>query len=380
MSSNTRKGHVFQTKNIKKRSGSKQGDKKPGHKTKIDAKVNRCHFLELPAEIRNRIYYYAKEKVFVDYEDWDDPTPPLLVKNTKTAADSTIVPHVLSTLRYRALTQICKQIRTEYRPIWLRQSCFCIELSTVAQFIVTYYPKVLDYQNAPKLLVISWDHGQIGAESEEDCDDDVESTEDVLTNIALLTRLRAHCPTLTVNFISRRVLEDDEPNIMCFECGHSIHCGCGIDCDHEDTWGEALWRMKWSYQYLEALNAFLANTNENWLKLFRGTANLQTHVEFTFYINTQRLTIYIRFSKGQAPRGFKLKSMYNSALGLLNHWGMLDLKASDSIDYVIGEATSKYTRHAGGCGSYVCTYNQIHLDNSTIAGWKKEKEAKTSAS
>jgi len=263
--------------------------------------------------------------------------------------------------------------------MWLRQSRFCVELPTLAHFIKAYYPKVKDYQNAPKLLLISWDHGRLGDESEEDYGDDEESMEDVLTNITLLARLRAHCPTFTVNFVSRQVLEDDVPNIGCFECGHSIHCGCGVDCDHEDTWDEVFWQMKWSYGYLDALNAFLANTDQNWLKMLRGTANTQPRVEFTFHVPTQSLTIYIRFSKSQAPKGFKLKSMYNSALSFLNHWGMLDLKASESIDYVIGEASGKFTRHDGECPSYVSTYNQIHLDTSAIAVWKKEKEAKTSA-
>ncbi|KAI4671234.1 uncharacterized protein J4E88_009267 [Alternaria novae-zelandiae] len=376
MPSDAGKGQNFQTSDAKKGNSSNSGGKTFGDKTKFEPMLNCCQFLELPAEIRNRIYHFAEEGV---YDDDDDLIRPLLLKRSKVASDSTTVPHLLSTLRYRALTQVCKQIRTEYRPMWLRQSRFCVELPTLAHFINAYYPKVADYQHAPKLLLISWDHGQLGDELEEGYGGDEESMEDVLTNITLLARLRAHCPTFTVNFASRQVLEDDVPNVECFECGHSIHCGCDMDCDHEDTWGEVLWQMRWSYGYLDALDAFLANTNENWLKMLRSTTNLQPRVEFTFHVYTQRLTIYIRFLKGQAPKGFKLKSMYNSALGFLNHWGMLDLKASDSIDYVIGEASGKFTRHDGECPSYVSTYNQIHLDSSTIAVWKKEKEAKTSA-
>ncbi|KAI4636340.1 hypothetical protein J4E83_001294 [Alternaria metachromatica] len=344
MPSDAGKGQNFQTSDAKKGNSSNSGGKTVGDKTKFEPMLNCCQFLELPAEIRNRIYHFAEEGV---YDDDDDLIRPLLLKRSKVASDSTSVPHLLSTLRYRALTQVCKQIRTEYRPMWLRQSRFCVELPTLAHFISAYYPKVADYQNAPKLLLISWDHGQLGDELEEGYGGDEESMEDVLTNITLLARLRAHCPTFTVNFASRQVLEDDVPNV--------------------------------AYGYLDALDAFLANTNENWLKMLRSTTILQPRVEFTFHVYTQRLTIYIRFLKGQAPKGFKLKSMYNSALGFLNHWGMLDLKASDSIDYVIGEASGKFTRHDGECPSYVSTYNQIHLDSSTIAVWKKEKEAKTQA-
>jgi hypothetical protein len=130
------------------------------------------------------------------YNEW--LTPPLLGKGYKTTAGGIASLSQLGTLRYRALTQVCKQIRTEFRPIWLRQSCFRMELLVVAQFVATYYPKVADYQNAPKLLLISWDHGSIedgfGEAYEDAYSTDEDSMEDVLTDITLLVRLRdLHC-------------------------------------------------------------------------------------------------------------------------------------------------------------------------------------------
>ncbi|KAG9193056.1 hypothetical protein G6011_03091 [Alternaria panax] len=307
------------------------------------------------------------ETVYSDDDDDDDVclAPPLLVGGHKIPAGDIVKPSWRSTLRYRPLTQVCKQIRTEYRPVWLRKSCFCMELSTITQFIDTCYPKVADYQNAPKRLFISWDHVKIIDDSEDDYDDyddyshqdEEKSCEDVLTDITLLVRLRAHCPTFTAKFVSHRILEDDMPNLSCEDCGHSIHCGCNTDCDHEGAIEWALWRMETSYLYLQVLNNFLANSNDYWLKMICGIVGKTTLVQFTFDIHTQRPTIYIRFSTGQNPKAFQLKNMYKSALAFPNRSGMMDLEQREAIDYVVGEVADKYTRHASHCLFQVRTYN-----------------------
>ena len=306
--------------------------------------------------------------------------PALLVKDHKIPTRSVGELGWRSTLRYRALTQVCEQIRTEYRPIWLRRSCFHMEFPTVPQFINTYYHKAADYQNAPKRLLISWDHGKIIDDSEADDEDEEESCQDGLTNITLLVRLRAHCLTFTAKFVSRRILEDDLPNLSCQDCGHSIHCGCDNGYYHEDAYEAARLRMEGLYLYLQVLNNFLTNSNENWLKMFRDTTHIVTLVEFTFDIFAQRPTIYIRFSRGRAPKAFQLKNMYKFALSFLHRSGMMDLKEYDALDYVIGEATDKYTHHAGQCDFQVHTYNQIYLEASHIVEWKAKKESEASVS
>ncbi|RYN46382.1 hypothetical protein AA0118_g12596 [Alternaria tenuissima] len=357
MPSNGHRGNIFPTIKGRKSNSGKRSNRSLSDKSTTESGVNRCYLLELPAEIRNRIYHFTKEKV---YDEW--LTPPLLSRGHKIPIGGTISPSQLGTLRYRAFTQVCQQIRAEFRPIWLRQSCFRMELPAVAQFIKTYYPKVTDYQNAPKLLLISWDHGLIEDEFGEVYEDfdglDEDSMEDVLTDITLLVRLRAHCPTFTAKFVSRRVLEDDVPNCPCGDCGHSIHCACDDYCDHEDAFDIARLEMEE-------------------LSIFRDTVRVGTLVEFTFDINSQHPTIFIRFPQGCAPKGFHLKNMYSCSLVLLDRLGMLDLEHYELLDYVIGEATGKYTRHVGEHGLQV-HYNQIHFDGRTITSWKKGKEAKAS--
>lgn len=90
-----------------------------------------------------------------------------------------------------------------------------MEFPPIPQFINTYYSKAADYQNAPKRLLISWDHGKIIDDFEEDDEDEEESCQDGFTNITLLVCLRVHCPNFTAKFVSRRIVEDDLPNFSC---------------------------------------------------------------------------------------------------------------------------------------------------------------------
>ncbi|CAO2649738.1 Nn.00g010300.m01.CDS01 [Neocucurbitaria sp. VM-36] len=346
------KGHVFQTKSVKKVGrGKKPGNnKKSGvEQKKSDIKVAGCRLLELPPgripsdKIRNRIYHFAQETRF----DSDGMGPPLLIKSTS-ATQPSGTPNTYSARKFFALTQTCKQIRSEYRPLWLRASSIRIEMENITSFVNAYYPKVEEYSNAPDLLLISWDHGH----GEDD---------EVLFDITLLFHLRAHCKTFTTKFVSRRLVEGDLPNTDCLNCGHSIYCGCGTDCDHEEAFDEAWGDLHFQYYYLHALNEFLNNKNEAWLKAFREQVRKGIKIKFTYDLDTQQTTLYIRFVKGLAPALFKRVDMYKTAVRYLRHMGILDLEMHEELDFVVGEATGKYTRHSEDCHFAVPTYNQIQI-------------------
>ncbi|KAF1846130.1 uncharacterized protein K460DRAFT_377418 [Cucurbitaria berberidis CBS 394.84] len=305
----------------------------------------RCCFLELPPELRNRIYHFAQEIHFHPHGE----VPPLLVKTTK----ATVLQQPYSARKFFALTQACKQIRSEFRPLWLRKSALRIEMKNVRPFITTYYPKTEEYKNAPSLLMVSWDHG--------DGEDD-----DVLSDVTLLCHLRAHSPTFTAEFVSRRLVDFDLPNVDCWDCGHSIHCDCGIDCEHEDARDEAICDLIGDHFYLRIVNKVLANSSEAWLKGVREDTQKDMKVEFTFDTVDQRATIYIRFLKGGAPALFDKKDMYNTAIRYLEQMGMLDLEHRQDLDFVVGEATDKYTRHFYGCHYATPTYSQIHISGRDL--------------
>jgi hypothetical protein len=111
--------------------------------------------------------------------------------------------------------------------------------------------------------------------------------DDVLANITQLVRLRAHCPSPTTKFVSRRLEDGDLPNTVWEDCGHSLYCGCDFDgCDNDDAYGEAFAELEWQYGYLDILNKFLANNNQAWLEMLRNSDAVCVRVEFTFDLET----------------------------------------------------------------------------------------------
>jgi hypothetical protein len=125
--------------------------------------------------------------------------------------------------------------------------------------------------------------------------------ENVLTNIILILHLRAHCPTFACEFIKRRWADDKWLDQPCLECGHALNCGCNDNgCFyHKDAQEEAELELHWQYGYLRALKAFLANSNEAWLRLIREDETLK--VQFTMELGSQHPTFHILFTKGHAP-------------------------------------------------------------------------------
>jgi hypothetical protein len=249
------------------------------------------------------------------------------------------------------LTQSCKQIREEFRPLWLRDAAIRLEIDSVEPFLATYYPNREEYQNAPRLILISWDH-------------DEGYTEDLLFDVTPLLRLRASCSTFVAKFKCRAIIDGDLPNVECWECGHSIHCGCGdADCDHEDAVDEAFCDLLGEYHYTWTLDNFLANPNDSWLKAIRDDVRDAMKVECTVDVLEQRPTIHIRFHQNMAPTGFSKSTMFRDAGRYLRKMGMLDLDIHGKLDFIIGEATGKYTRHFEGCNYSHPTYNQVLLVN-----------------
>ncbi|KAF2124583.1 hypothetical protein P153DRAFT_370976 [Dothidotthia symphoricarpi CBS 119687] len=291
-------------------------------------------------EIRNRIYDFTKE---YDYFP-DGLVPPLLIRSSK-LYDS---PNKYSARNYFALTQTCKQLRSEFRPLWLRNSGIRIDPEDLDEFVGTFYPRIDEYQNAPRLLLINWDH--------DICYDD-----NLVFKLTPLLRLHAHCPTFTAKFVCRKIIDGDFPNTECYGCGHSIHCGCSADCDHEETILDACADLYSDYSYTEALDEFLANKNEAWLEVLREDVPKLMEIECTIDVGTQRSTIYIRFPEGCSPACLSKKNMYRDAARYLTRIGILDLERRERLDFVIGEATNKFTRHIGSCNHLVQTYVQVHI-------------------
>jgi hypothetical protein len=304
----------------------------------------------MSAELRNRIYDFAKEAGFATF------APPPLFSTSKPATSGR--PFNVGR-RFFALTQTSKQIRSEFRPLWLRGSSIRIKFDDIDRFIDTFYGTVAEYDNAPKLLIISWDDHY-----DEDSPDDLD---DVLFDVAPLLRLRAFCPTSSINFVPHRLSEFDLPNARCGDCGHSLYCDCNSKCEHEDVMEKAHDILNDIYSYTEALDEILANNTEAWLGILRGTSLKKTmRVEFTVDTQDRHLTVFIRFHYGLGTSKVTKKDMYGSAVKFLHDMGLLGLEYDYMIEFVVGEATGKFARHSEYCDIAVPMYDQIEISGETI--------------
>jgi hypothetical protein len=55
---------------------------------------------------------------------------------------------------FLAFTQTCRQIRAEYRPIWMRNSYVRIDFDDFEEFVATFCPTQVDMANAPQSIQI----------------------------------------------------------------------------------------------------------------------------------------------------------------------------------------------------------------------------------
>ncbi|CAN9468667.1 unnamed protein product [Alternaria alternata] len=100
------------------------------------------NFMRLPAELRNRVYNYA----------------------TIEAPSQLLVPVESFQLQQQAqratgiaMTQVSRQIRSEYRPMWLRHATFVIDWHSIHAFLQAFYPKESEYGRGPKELILQYD-------------------------------------------------------------------------------------------------------------------------------------------------------------------------------------------------------------------------------
>ncbi|KAB2103248.1 hypothetical protein AG0111_0g8037 [Alternaria gaisen] len=100
------------------------------------------NFMRLPAELRNRVYNYA----------------------TSEAPSQLLVPVESFQLQQQAqratgiaMTQVSRQIRSEYRPMWLKHTTFVIDWHSIHAFLQAFYPKESDYDKGPKELILQYD-------------------------------------------------------------------------------------------------------------------------------------------------------------------------------------------------------------------------------
>ncbi|KAF2831099.1 hypothetical protein CC86DRAFT_378009 [Ophiobolus disseminans] len=111
---------------------------------------NRCYLLELPPELRNQIYEFA-------LEDYADLTyAPCILHKPDLAEAQLWADRIWTSF---GLTHSCKQIRVEYRPLWLRNLFIRSRYLQIAPFIETFLPSAKELQQGPKRIQSEWNRG-----------------------------------------------------------------------------------------------------------------------------------------------------------------------------------------------------------------------------
>ncbi|KAF1954966.1 hypothetical protein CC80DRAFT_566151 [Byssothecium circinans] len=255
-------------------------------------------FLDLAAELRNRIYSFAISDS--DYSTWENPAPVLMrrpvyniiqIFNSNYAA---LVPN--ETRPYAGLLAVNKQIRSEYRPLSLGSTCIRLRPYQLKPFLSTFYPPPKpntqnaqnaappsnQYTNAPKLLQISWDH-------------DDKKTHMKPMNLIPYFNLLAHTPSTrttttapTMEFVPHFLSEGARPS--CTICGNRhVTAQNALNTNVEIA----------TYSYCRHLNAFLAHANEAWLEDIRKNSviEVQVHASGPETNDETDLKVVLKFSK-----------------------------------------------------------------------------------
>ncbi|KAF2792518.1 hypothetical protein K505DRAFT_338611 [Melanomma pulvis-pyrius CBS 109.77] len=104
------------------------------------AKANHFRFLDLLPELRNRVYYFAFESTAAHIR----PYRPYTVIQTAPS---------IRKRRFYGLTQVCRQIREEFRPIYMEENEVHINPDYATRYIETFFSLLSsDDPEAKKLL------------------------------------------------------------------------------------------------------------------------------------------------------------------------------------------------------------------------------------
>lgn len=231
------------------------------------------------SEIRNRIYEFASEHD--DYEGYEKAVPWVrycchshchhrICRNPQWPVD----PNRPSARSFLGLTQTCKQLRQEYRPIWLSQSCVRLRIFHVRSYIQTFYGCRAHWSTLPKLLQVSFDH-----------------RDDSVVSLSQLFRMRAACDTLKIELIPHELTlvngpwddRDPEDCPLCEEETISARLLAKRGCIHTEFHRESYeeYVLDEEYGYLSKLNEILNHNNSQWLDDIRSNTIISVRLDLS---------------------------------------------------------------------------------------------------
>ncbi|KAF2831098.1 hypothetical protein CC86DRAFT_366563 [Ophiobolus disseminans] len=191
-----------------------------------------CYLLELPAG--TFMFYFEPHGICADVLKQSSAIGSITTRQSFSAGIISIHSSGPVIVEMR-LTQVCKQLRSEYRPLWLRASKPRIRLDALDRYCSAFFPSREDLQHAPDCLQISWYHNE-----------DDETGE--IFDITPLLKMHAYCPRFRCEVVSHKFAEGIFPTSDWWD-------GDGKEWEEECT-EEML--------YMELLGKFLGHRAEAW--------------------------------------------------------------------------------------------------------------------
>jgi len=295
--------------------------------TQCSSHVEPADLLTNP-ELRNAIFAFAKEESNEGYLE----VLPYALKVHKQNSPSSAIKWKERPWKYFGLTHTCKQVRAEYRPLWIRNLCMRILPSMFPAFAEAYLSGPAQELHAPKLIQFSWYH-----------DVDNFGTKDTMPLLQLLAR----CPTVRYQYIPYKVsdLKSGPGDDMCEHCSEVIYleehghsdaeddvdgfCTCA---DADMDFDEWIMLQEDLMDYTEELRDFITNKNAKWRQDILDERMTVTH---TFSSNRARTTTYMSFKIVVKEELAKKADTFASARDLLKEWGIFNLPCARMVDFVL---------------------------------------------
>ncbi|KAH9879404.1 hypothetical protein J1614_002844 [Plenodomus biglobosus] len=225
------------------------------------------------------------------------------------------------------LTQVCQQIRAEYRPIWFRDACIPIRFELSESYFTTFFPKDSAVNYAPKLLQFSWAYGM--------------SNSLPFGEMTYLLQLRASRETFRCAFFPEAFTEPRQFE-RCDYCSEEQLLQKHDMPDCYNTFDECVC-PPWDVPYLEwrdflvdqmsyttIISRFVHNDNNAWLQEVR-----EKKVSVHWYCTRMTNDITIKIIQKEPFKLSSSSSALDTARSLLKKWGMVSLEPSSKIDFVL---------------------------------------------
>jgi hypothetical protein len=212
---------------------------------------------ERHTEMRNRIYYYAEEDEH-EYEGYI----PLLTNRSTGEEPRPLINLAYSSRKFFGLTQVCKKIRAEYLPLWIRSASLRVSYDEFDDYVDTFHNEENDPVVAPKLLQISYDLGK-----------EYEAPVKPHLNLLPFLEFRAHHPTTQIELIpidnSGWKNPERGPEFrlygFCLNCGEADSGKTEALCDQLKADLESLqWDAWYGYVHLYEANTLISHENRIW--------------------------------------------------------------------------------------------------------------------